>query len=138
MEMGHDGVADSRVAVQKANADAIAEQTPITIGSLVRAAPGSATSKPIANRPNDQPPPKKIALSNPFMCPPLRTAKHYPVAWLGVKEAPMGIKNDGLGMGPEFYGRQAGRDKAHFPLGTSEALIAWLYPGRTISPTCAG
>jgi hypothetical protein len=88
MEMGHDGVADSRVAVQKANADAIAEQTPITIGSLVRAAPGSATSKPIANRPNDQPPPKKIALSNPFICPSLAklTAKHYPVLALSAKQ----------------------------------------------------
>jgi hypothetical protein len=63
------GVAGSRVAVQRTNADAIAEQKPITIGSLVRAASGSATSKPIANRTNDQPPPKRIARSNPFMCP---------------------------------------------------------------------
>jgi hypothetical protein len=71
MAMGHDGDAGSRVAVQKTNADAIAEQVPITIGSrfVSRAASGSATSKPIANRTNDQPPPKRIARSNPFMWP---------------------------------------------------------------------
>ena len=70
MAMGHDGVAGSRVAVQKTSADAIAEQAPITTDSRsLKAASGNPTSKPIANRPNDQPPPKRIALSNPFMLP---------------------------------------------------------------------
>ena len=36
----------------------------------------------------------------------------------------MGSKNDGLGMGPEFYGRQPGQDRKDFPLGTSRAVPA--------------
>jgi hypothetical protein len=49
------------------------------------------------------------------------TAKHYHFAGWAQRVAPMGSKNDGLGMGPEFYGRQAGQDQKHFPLGTSTA-----------------
>jgi hypothetical protein len=30
-------------------------------------------------------------------------------------------KNDGLGMGPEFWGPQPGQDRKYFPLGTSPA-----------------
>ena len=36
----------------------------------------------------------------------------------------MASKNDGLGMGPEFYGRQAGQDRKDFPLGTCPAVPA--------------
>ena len=39
----------------------------------------------------------------------------------------MASKNDGLGMGPEFYGRQAGQDRKDFPLGTSPAVPASGY-----------
>jgi hypothetical protein len=46
---------------------------------------------------------------------------------LGAKEAPMASKNDGLGMGPEFWGPQPGQDKKHFPLGSSPAKPAAGY-----------
>lgn len=36
-------------------------------------------------------------------------------------------KNDGLGMGPEFWGPMPGQDKKHFPLGTSPARPARGY-----------
>jgi hypothetical protein len=39
----------------------------------------------------------------------------------------MASKNDGLGMGPEFYGRQAGQDRKHFALGTCKAPPARGY-----------
>ena len=39
----------------------------------------------------------------------------------------MGSKNDGLGMGPEFYGRQAGQDRKYFDLGTCKAPPARGY-----------
>ena len=39
----------------------------------------------------------------------------------------MASKNDGLGMGPEFYGRQAGQDRKYFALGTCEAPPARGY-----------
>jgi|GEM_PF-6232243 len=39
----------------------------------------------------------------------------------------MGSKNDGLGMGPEFCGRQPGQDRKDFPLGTSPAVPAPEY-----------
>lgn len=35
--------------------------------------------------------------------------------------------NDGLGMGPEFWGPMPGQDKKHFPLGTSTAKPARGY-----------
>ena len=34
----------------------------------------------------------------------------------------MASKNDGLGMGPEFWAPLPGQDRKHFPLGTSTAV----------------
>lgn len=39
----------------------------------------------------------------------------------------MASKNDGLGMGPEFWGPLPGQDRKHFPLGTSRSPPAPNY-----------
>jgi hypothetical protein len=39
----------------------------------------------------------------------------------------MASKNDGLGMGPEFWTPLPGQDRKHFPLGTSKAVPASGY-----------
>jgi hypothetical protein len=39
----------------------------------------------------------------------------------------MASKNDGLGMGPEFWTPLPGQDRKHFPLGTSKAIPASGY-----------
>ncbi|RTM14330.1 MAG: hypothetical protein EKK33_06720 [Bradyrhizobiaceae bacterium] len=36
----------------------------------------------------------------------------------------MASKNDGLGMGPEFWAPLPGQDRRHFPLGSSDAVPA--------------